>query len=72
MIIHFMKFTLLPEKMHKIFKGVNKPTLREKCPNAQFFLLFLRSKSPHSVQLREYTDKKKLCIWELFMQLTLS
>ena len=34
------------------------PTLREKCPNTEFFL----------VRMRENTDHKKLRIWTLFMQ----
>ena len=53
-------------------------TLREKCPNAEFFLVrisrigieygeVLRI-SPYSVRMRENTDQKKFCIWTLFPQ----
>ena len=40
-------------------------TLREKCPNTEFFVLRI---FPHSVQIRENTKQKKLRIWTLFMQ----
>ena len=50
-------------------------TLREKCPDTDFFLVhifphldWIRSISLYSVQMRENTDQKKLCIWTLFMQ----
>ena len=44
-------------------------SLREKCPNAEFFLVrILRSKSPYSVQMQENIDKKKLRISTLFTQ----
>ena len=33
-------------------------TLREKCPNTEFFL----------VRLQENTDQKKICIWTFFTQ----
>ena len=52
--------------------------LREKCANAEFFLVVfsrvrteygeIRSISTYSVQMRENTDQKKLCIWTLFTQ----
>ena len=40
-------------------------TLREKCPNTEFFLvpIFL-----YSVRIQENTDQKKLRIWTLFTQ----
>ena len=50
-------------------------SLREKCPNKEFFLvrIFLYSdwilrKSPFSVQIQENTEQKKLRIWTLFTQ----
>ena len=51
-------------------------TLREKCPNTEFFLVHrihteygdLRAKSPYSVQMQENTDQKKLRTWTLFTQ----
>ena len=52
-------------------------TLREKCPNTEFFLVRIfphldwirrRSISPYSVRMRENADQKKLGIWTLFMQ----
>ena len=44
-------------------------SLREKCPNAEFFLVpILRSKFPYSVQMQENTDKKKVRIWTLLTQ----
>ena len=50
-------------------------TLREKCPNTEFFpvrsflyLYWIRSKSPYSVQIQENKDQKKLRIWALFTQ----
>ena len=39
--------------------------LSEKCQNVVFFLVY---KSLYSVQIREYTDQKKLRIWTLFTQ----
>ena len=53
-------------------------SLREKCPNTQFFSVFswirteygdLFCKSPFSVRLEENTDQKKLRIWTFFTQL---
>ena len=41
--------------------------LSEKCQNVVFFLVY---KSLYSVQIREYTDQKKLRIWTLFTQCT--
>ena len=40
-------------------------TLREKCPNTEFFVVcvFL-----YSVRIQENTDRKKLHIWTLFTQ----
>ena len=50
-------------------------SLREKCPNTEFFLVrifpqsdWIRSISPYSVRMRENTDQKNLCIWTFFMQ----
>ena len=53
-------------------------TLREKCPNTEFFWSVfshirneyrdLRSKSRYSVWMRENADEKKLRIWTLFTQ----
>ena len=40
-------------------------TLREKCPNTEFFLVRIL---PYPVQMRESTDQKKLRIWTLFTQ----
>ena len=52
--------------------------LREKCANAEFFLVVfshvrteygeIRSISTYSAQMLENTDQKKLRIWTLFMQ----
>ena len=46
------------------YKSWLRPSLREKCPNVEFFLvrIFLYSvrKSPYSVQIQENTDQKKL------------
>ena len=57
---------------------VDIPSLCEKCPNTEFFLVRIsrirteygeiRSISPYSVQMRENTDQKKLLIWTLFRQ----
>ena len=57
---------------------VDIPSLCEKCPNTEFFLVRIsrirteygeiRSISPYSIQMRENTDKKKLLIWTLFGQ----
>ena len=59
-------------------RNANKKTLREKCPNTEFFLVRVfplsdwiwrdTSISPYSVQIRENTNQKKLCIWTLFTQ----
>ena len=38
-------------------------TLREKCPNTEFFLVRI---FPYSVRIRENTDHKKLRIWTIF------
>ena len=49
-------------------------TLREKCPNTEFFLVsifsyscipYLLRRSPYSFQIRENMDQKKLRIWTL-------
>ena len=40
-------------------------TLREKCPDTEFFLVRI---FPYSVRMRENTDQRKLRIWTLFMQ----
>ena len=52
-------------KTYKIFKKLRyelwlyyEVTLREKCPNMEFFL----------IQMRENTDQKKLRIWTHFTQ----
>ena len=55
-----------------------KSSLREKCPNTEYFLLRifciwteyggLRSKSPYSVRIQENTEQKKLRIWTIFTQ----
>ena len=55
-----------------------KPSLREKCPNTEFFLVRISRHSdwrrgdpsiyPYSVRMRENTDQKKLRIWTLFTQ----
>ena len=42
----------------KIYTSGVTITLREKCPNTEFFL----------VRIQENTDQKKLRIWTLFMQ----
>ena len=39
--------------------------LREKCPNAEFFLVPI---CLYSVQIQENTDQKKLIIWTFFAQ----
>ena len=41
------------------------PTLCEKCPNTEFFLVRV---FPYSVRIRENADQKKLLIWTLFTQ----
>ena len=47
-------------------------SLREKCPDTEYFLVRiflysdLRSKSRYSVRIQENTDQKKLRIWTLF------
>ena len=50
--------------------GVSSQTLREKCPNTEFFLVTeyeeIRSICPYSVRMRQNTDEKKLRIWTLF------
>ena len=53
-------------------------TLREKCPNTEFFLIRIfphlteygeiRNISPYSAQMWENTDHKKIRIWTLFTQ----
>ena len=53
-------------------------SLREKCPDKEFFLVLfscirteygdLRIKSPYSVQIQENTDWQKLRIWTLLTQ----
>ena len=45
--------------------AIKSMTLREKCPNTDFFLvrIFL-----YSVQIQENADQKKLRIWQLFTQ----
>ena len=40
-------------------------TLREKCPNSEFFLVRIFS---DSVRIRENADQRKLRIWTLFTQ----
>ena len=47
------------------FELLSLNTLREKCPNTDFFLvrIFL-----YSVRILENTDQRKLCIWTLFTQ----
>ena len=56
------------ENLNDNEKTVND-TLREKCPNTEFFLvrIFL-----YSVRIQENTDHKKLRIWTLFTQCILS
>ena len=42
-------------------------SLREKCPNAEFFLvrIFLYSDYPYSVRIQENTDQKNTqCLWQ--------
>ena len=53
----FICFNENPLKVTKFFLFHSKSsfTLREKCPNAEFFL----------VRTQEDTDQKKLCIWTL-------
>ena len=48
-----------------IRRSMHFPSLREKCPNTELFLLriFL-----HSVQIQKNTDQKQLRIWTLFTQ----
>ena len=50
-------------------------SLREKCPNAEFFLVrlflysdWIRRFTEYSVRIQENTDQKKLRIWKLFTQ----
>ena len=47
------------------FLIIRQWTLREKCPNTEFFLvcIFL-----YSVRIQENTDQKRLRIWTLFTQ----
>ena len=53
-------------KKNCIFKlKQTNQTLREKCPNTEFFLVRI---FPYSVQMRENTDQKKLRIWTPFAQ----
>ena len=66
---------------HKVFScklTINPLSLREKCPNTEFFCFIfsrirteygeIRSISPYSVRMLENTDQKKLHIWTLFTQ----
>ena len=66
-------FVILPKKrdIADIFHHTRWFTLREKCPNTEFFwsvFSHIRTISPYSVRKRENTDQKKLHIWTLFMQ----
>ena len=49
--------------------SVKFPSLRENCPNTEFFLVRI---FPHSDWMQENTDQIKLCIWTLFAQWVLS
>ena len=40
-------------------------SLREKCPNTEFFLFLI---FPYSARMKENANQKKLHIWTLFMQ----
>ena len=46
-------------------KNDRNMALLKKCPNTEFFLACI---FPYSVQIRENTDQKKLCMWTLFTQ----
>ena len=68
------KFVAIFTKFHFLdiyFSGEVCPelTLREKCPNTEFFLvrIFL-----YSIGMQESTDQKKLRIWTLFTQCEVS
>ena len=50
-------------------------SLREKCPNMEFFLVciflqlgWIRRDTKYWVRMREYTDQEKTSIWKLFTQ----
>ena len=57
-------------------KGKSKPSLREKCPNTDFFWSVfscirteygdLLRNSPYLVRIQKNTDQKNLRIWALF------
>ena len=50
-----------------IFAGESQiVSLREKCPNTEFFLVCI---FPYSVWIREEKDQKRLRIWTLFRQI---
>ena len=62
-----------PELLCCLRSEVLKITLREKCPNAEFFLVHISPHSnwiwrdsPYSARMRENTDQKKVRIWTLF------
>ena len=54
---------LIPVFMSHLRKEMLILTLREKCPNKEFFLVRI---FPFSDWIRENTDQKKLRIWTLF------
>ena len=61
-----------PKKLQKVLIKVECrgfmviiASLREKCPNTEFFLVRVL---PHSVRIRDDTGQKKLRIWTIFTQ----
>ena len=73
-----VKRSTLQRFLKILWPVIVKISLREKCPNTEFFLarIFrIRSEygeilriSPYSVRMREDRDQKKLRIWTLFTQ----
>ena len=62
----FHKFTCKEySEIKAVISLILKLTLREKCPNTEFFLVRI---FPHSDWIRENMDQKKLRIWTLFTQ----
>ena len=54
-----------PSNMLLVWSIYSTRSLREKCPNTEFFLIHIFL---YSVRMQENTDQKKLCIWTLFTQ----
>ena len=60
--IYILFYKINPLWISGFFHGWS---LREKCPNTEFFLVRI---FPYSVRKRENTNQKKLRIWTLFTQ----